>query len=192
VSTLLAIGRVRRPWPRRARGSRGRRGVGRRCSRRSSRRTRPWPRRACRTARGRGAAAGASVGRFDEAALPGRARIDGVSLDAVGCPAGQTVERRARHPQRAADRRGRMPGLVHAPPDLALPRVKGRRADVVLGAEDLHGRAGPRLLQDLEHLLLAESTRSHGFDDAPGDSSYQLSNLRGPGQFSEPIKDRGH
>jgi len=59
-------------------------------------------------------AAGASVGRFDEAVLPGRARIDGVSLDAVGCPAGQTVERRARHPQRAADRRGRMPGLVHA------------------------------------------------------------------------------
>lgn len=60
--------------------------------------------------------------------------------------------------------------------------MEGRRADVVLRAEDLHGRAGPRLLQDLEHLLLAESTRSHGFDDAPGDSSYQLSNFRGSGQ----------
>jgi hypothetical protein len=58
-------------------------------------------------------------------------------------------------------------------------RVEGRRADVVLGAEDLHGRAGPRLLQDLEHLLLAESTRSQGFDVTPGDSSYQLSNFRG-------------
>jgi hypothetical protein len=59
--------------------------------------------------------------------------------------------------------------------------MEGRRADVVLRAEDLYGRARPRLLQDLEHLPLAESTRSHGFDDALGDSSYDLSNFRGSG-----------
>jgi len=63
-------------------------------------------------------AAGASVERLVDPVLPGAARVDGVSLDAVGCTAGQTVERRARHPQRAADRRGRMPGLVHARPNL--------------------------------------------------------------------------
>ena len=60
--------------------------------------------------------------------------------------------------------------------------MEGRRADVVLRAEDLHGRARLRLLQNLEHLPLAESTRSHGFDDALEDSSYELSNFRGSGQ----------
>ena len=41
--------------------------------------------------------------------------------------------------------------------------MAGNRIDVVLGAEDIHGRAGSGLLQDLEHLLTAESTGAHGF-----------------------------
>ncbi len=78
------------------------------------------------------------------------------------------------------------PGLGLVVHEVAVPAVVRVRDLLPLRRRqvqhaDLHGRAGPRLLQDLEHLLLAESTRSHGFADAPGDSSYQLSNFRGSG-----------